>query len=82
MISSDSIENILKALDKNIGIYGGTKISIVVCGGTALFALEPNEQEILEACKWVLTQDVSAGFKLILKDFLKKFNYNEIVERI
>ena len=39
MISSDSIENILKALDKNIGINGGTKISIVVCGGTALFAL-------------------------------------------
>jgi len=47
-----------------------------------LFALNPTNEELFNACKWVLTQDVSEGFKLLLKDFLKKTNNNEIAERI
>jgi len=47
-----------------------------------LLALDPTNEELFNACKWVLTQDVSEGFKLLLKNFLKKINYNEIAERI
>ncbi len=47
-----------------------------------LWELNPTKKELLNASNWVLTQDVSAGFKCILISFLKKFNYNEIVEEL
>jgi len=40
MIDNQNIKKILSALDKQIGISQGAPISIVVCGGTALFALK------------------------------------------
>ena len=47
-----------------------------------LFALNPSKQEIRSASEWVLTQDVSEGFLVILKDFLKKFNYSDLSNEI
>jgi len=47
-----------------------------------LFALNPTDKEIEMATKWVLTQDVSEDFKLILRDFLRSHNYGGIAERI
>lgn len=47
-----------------------------------LFALKPTEQEMDMATRWVLTQDVSEGFKLMLKDFLRKKGYNDIAQKI
>jgi len=47
-----------------------------------LFALKPIDDEIEMATQWVLTQDVSEEFKLILKDFLRRYNYGNIAERI
>ena len=47
-----------------------------------LFALEPTIEEIEKASEWVLTQDVSDDFRQILKDFLRKHNYEVIFERI
>jgi hypothetical protein len=47
-----------------------------------LFALNPNNEEIERATRWVLTQDVSEGFKIIVKDFLKKKGYDGIARRI
>ncbi|HDH43933.1 MAG TPA: hypothetical protein ENG66_00795 [Thermococcus sp.] len=47
-----------------------------------LFALKPTEKEMEEATKWVLTQDVSEGFRLIVKDFLIKYGYADIAKRI
>jgi len=47
-----------------------------------LFQLKPTKQEIEDAARWVLTQDVSLGFKAILKDFLRKHGYEEISEGI
>ena len=47
-----------------------------------LLALKPTEVEIEKAAKWAITQDVSQGFKLILKDFLKRNGYEAIAERI
>jgi len=194
MISAETIEKIFAALNKNIELHKGTKISIVVCGGTALFVLDlvsrttkdvdvlglvdekkgeisylrkfpdwflkssdtvardfnlpddwinlgpaeqiksglpeglfkrltkkkygkfldvyfisridqiffklyasldrggyhvddlwelsPSKKELLNASRWVLTQDMSAGFKSILISFLKKFGYNEIAEKL
>lgn len=47
-----------------------------------LFALNPTREEMEMAARWVLTQDVSEEFKIILKDFLKRKGYNEIAQRI
>ena len=47
-----------------------------------LFALNPSAGEIESAAKWVLTQDVSDGFLLILKSFLKGRGYDDIADRI
>jgi hypothetical protein len=47
-----------------------------------LFALNPTEDEIEEAAKWVVTQDVSEVFKALLKDFLDIHNYGDIARRI
>lgn len=39
MLDKNNLDNILHALDRQIGIHGGSPVSLVVCGGTALFAL-------------------------------------------
>ena len=39
MIDKNNLNEILHALDRQIEIHGGSPISLVVCGGTALFAL-------------------------------------------
>ena len=39
MIDRDNLGEIFKALDRQIEVKGGSPISLVVCGGTALFAL-------------------------------------------
>ena len=47
-----------------------------------LFLLRPTESELLAAGRWVLTQDVSEGFRKILISFLKSHDYDKIAERI
>ena len=47
-----------------------------------LLQLDPTQREIEAAARWVLTQDVSIGFKTILKDFLREHGYDIISERI
>lgn len=47
-----------------------------------LFQLEPTQQEIEDAARWILSQDVSLGFKEILIDFLRKHGHEDISERI
>jgi len=47
-----------------------------------LFALNPTDREVEGAAKWVLTQDVSVGFRSILRDFLKRHGYENIDKRI
>ncbi|MFW6160357.1 MAG: hypothetical protein ACOC57_04365 [Acidobacteriota bacterium] len=39
MLDKNNLDEILHALDRQIEIHGGSPISLVVCGGTALFAL-------------------------------------------
>ena len=39
MISKKNMEDIFNALDRQIDLYNGSPISLVVCVGTALFAL-------------------------------------------
>jgi hypothetical protein len=47
-----------------------------------LFQLAPSGAELLAACRWVLTQDVSAGFKAILDSFLKQHGYEELAGKL
>lgn len=47
-----------------------------------LSQLKPTRQEIEDAVRWVLSQDVSLGFKAILIDFLREHGYEDISERI
>jgi hypothetical protein len=43
-----------------------------------LFKLAPTNVELLEASRWVLTQDVSIGFKTILVSFLRQHGHEEL----
>ena len=47
-----------------------------------LFQLKPTQQEIEDAARWVIGQDVSIGFKSILIDFLMEHGYEDISQRI
>ncbi len=47
-----------------------------------LFGLNPTVSEMEAATKWVLTQDGSDGFRLLLKDFLRKKGYSDIARGI
>lgn len=47
-----------------------------------LFTLKPDEREMEEAAHWVLGQDVSKEFRLMLKDFLQRNGYDNIADRI
>jgi len=47
-----------------------------------LFALEPTREELLRAARWVLTQDVSPGFRAMLEDFLRGQGYEDIIEQL
>jgi hypothetical protein len=43
-----------------------------------LFKLAPTKSELLEACRWVLTQDVSPGFKTLLISFLEQHGHEDL----
>lgn len=45
-----------------------------------LQALEPTEEDILEAARWVLTQDPSPGFRMMLFRFLRDIGYGDVAE--
>ncbi len=47
-----------------------------------LLALEPTAEELLRASRWVLTQDVSPAFRAMLKDFLRKHGYGDLVHQL
>jgi hypothetical protein len=47
-----------------------------------LMALNPKTEELERAARWSMTPDVSIGFRLILKDLLKKLGYPNVSERI
>lgn len=47
-----------------------------------LLALKPTSDEMRQAAEWALTQDVSEGFRIILRDFLRKKGYSDVAERI
>lgn len=47
-----------------------------------LLALNPTEIEIEKAARWIITQDVSSSFKIILKNFLNENGYESIAERL
>lgn len=47
-----------------------------------LFTLKPTEDEMEEAAKWAVGQDVSEVFRALLKDFLEMHNYGDTAERI
>lgn len=47
-----------------------------------LLALKPSVQEMKTAAQWVLTQDVSETFRLLLRDFLERTGYAEITDII
>jgi hypothetical protein len=47
-----------------------------------LSALKPTPEEMEGAARWVLTQDVSDVFRLLLRDFLGGQGYGNIAERI
>ncbi|MBU1105590.1 MAG: nucleotidyl transferase AbiEii/AbiGii toxin family protein [Candidatus Riflebacteria bacterium] len=49
---------------------------------TDLMALNPDNNEIWQAARWVLTHDVSIGFLSLLKDLLTELGYVEVICKI
>jgi len=47
-----------------------------------LFGLAPTGAELLAAGRWVLTQDVSAGFRTILVSFLSQHGHEELAGKL
>jgi hypothetical protein len=47
-----------------------------------LLALNPEDDEIESAARWAMTQDISGGFAIVLKDMLRKLGYEKAAERI
>ena len=47
-----------------------------------LKALNPSEDELLQAARWCMTQDISEGFRFILKEMLIISGWNHVAERI
>ncbi len=47
-----------------------------------LFALKPTREELLEAARWTLTQDVSPAFRTLLEQFLNKMGYKDVAEQL
>jgi hypothetical protein len=47
-----------------------------------LFLLAPINDELLSACRWVLTQDVSVGFKTILVSFLRQHGHEDLAGKL
>lgn len=49
---------------------------------TDLKALNPTEDELVFAAKWTITQDAADFFPDIVKDFLNKVGYGNVIDRI
>ena len=47
-----------------------------------LLKLKPTDDEIEAAARWSMTHDVSEGYKMILKDLLKRLNYDDVAKKI
>jgi len=47
-----------------------------------LLALRPGEAEMADAAAWVVTQDVSDSFRMVLKDFLGRIGHAAVAERL
>ena len=47
-----------------------------------LRALNPASSEMESAARWAMTHDVSDGFAAVLKDFLGKFGYADVADRL
>ncbi len=47
-----------------------------------LFALQPTPEELFRAARWVLSQDVSPEFRLLLEGFLRSHGHGNLVERL
>ncbi|MFC1850093.1 hypothetical protein ACFL27_07880 [candidate division CSSED10-310 bacterium] len=47
-----------------------------------LIALKPTDQELFNAARWAKTHDISEGFKLVLKDLLRKLGYEATAEKL
>ncbi len=47
-----------------------------------LVELKPTAEEILQAAKWVLTQDVSEEFRILLKEFLRSMGFENVSKKI
>ena len=46
-----------------------------------LKALEPTTDELTMACEWVLSQDPSEAFRMLLKEFLTRFGHGTLAEK-
>ena len=64
MIGSKNLQEILSALDRQIGVQKGSYISLVVCGGTALAALELTNRTTTDVDVLAEAEETEDGIKI------------------
>jgi hypothetical protein len=47
-----------------------------------LLKLKPTNEEIEAAALWSISQDISNGYRIILKDLLKRLGYEDVSKKI
>ena len=47
-----------------------------------LLALKPSSRELEEAARWSMTHDPSEGFRVILRDFLRRMGHDDVAAKI
>lgn len=47
-----------------------------------LLALQPTTEELEQAARWVMTIDVSEGYRMLLQDLLRRIGYESVAARI
>ncbi|RKZ02008.1 hypothetical protein DRQ21_09490 [Candidatus Fermentibacteria bacterium] len=78
-----------KILDEALGILGerlqfkgADPVRLVVCGGSALIALNPTSEEMEAAALWCMTHDPSDGFRGILISMFEELGYEDAAKRL
>ena len=92
------LDEALGMLDGRLRLNDSPSVRLVVCGGSALIAmdivyrttrdvddleaLKPTSAEIRNAARWCIECDPSEGFKQILVSMLQQLGYSDVAARL
>ena len=95
-IDSAKLKEALQLLNEQLELHGHPRTELVVCGGSALItmglvqrttqdidvALHPADDELYRAALWSMEQDVSEGFRYLLREMFNQNGWENVGARI